>query len=174
MKNFIVVFSFVIFSGFVMAQVKTNVKADESKFYNSTTIGIMPSDDLGVSFQVVNGYVLNQKWNFGFGIGIENLGWESYVPLILETKYNLGVKKSTPYISVMAGYDLSLNNGFENGGFTTGAKFGLDHFFSQHVGVTTNIGYRYAYLRTANGWWDDFITIREVNRLEFRFGLIFK
>lgn len=145
-----------------------------SKFYNSTTIGIMPSNDPGVSFQVVNGFVLNQQWNFGVGIGLESIGWDGYVPLFLEAKYNLGKQKSTPYFSVMAGYDLSLDNGFKNGGFTTGAKFGLDHFFTPHVGITTNIGYRYAYLRTQNGWWDDFVEIRVVNSLEFRLGLIFK
>ena len=145
-----------------------------SKFYNSTTIGIMPSNDPGVSFQIVNGYVLNQHWNFGFGIGLESIAWDGYVPLFLEAKYNLGKQKSTPYFSLMAGYDLSLSNGLENGGFTTGAKFGLDHFFSPHVGITTNVGYRYAYLRTQNGWWDDFVQIREINRLEFRLGLIFK
>ena len=145
-----------------------------TKFYNSTTIGIMPSNDPGVSFQIVNGYVLNQHWNFGFGIGLESLGWDGYVPLFLEAKYNLGKQKSTPYFSVMAGYDLSLDNGFKNGGFTTGVKFGLDNFFTPHIGITTNIGYRYAYLREEKSWWDDFVQIREVNRLEFRLGLIFK
>jgi hypothetical protein len=145
-----------------------------SKFYNSTTIGIMPSNDPGVSFQVVSGYLLNQNWNFGIGLGLERIGWNSYAPLFLEAKYNLGQQKSTPYFSVMAGYELSLSNSFESGGFTTGAKFGLDHFFTQHIGITTNIGYRYAYLKTQNGWWDDFVEIREINRLEFRLGLIFK
>ena len=145
-----------------------------SKFYNSTTIGIMPANDPGVSFQVINGYVLNHHWNFGLGIGIESLGWDGYVPLFLEAKYNLGEQKSTPYFSVMAGYDISFDNGFKNGGFTTGLKFGLDHFFTPLVGITTSVGYRYAYLREQNGWWDDFVEIREVNRLEFRFGLIFK
>ncbi len=145
-----------------------------SKIYNSTSIGIMPSDDPNISFQVINGYVLNKHWNFGIGLGLDRIGWNSYAPLFLEAKYNLGQQKSTPYFSVMAGYELSLSNTFENGGFTTGAKFGLDHFFTPHIGITTNIGYRYAYLKTQNGWWDDFVEIREINRLEFRLGLIFK
>lgn len=146
-----------------------------SKFYSSMTFGAMPSQQFSGSFHLVNGYILNPHWNFGVGVGIEGFGNRNYMPVFLNAKYNLLSSLSTPYVSVIAGYDLSLTNTeFNKGGFTTGIQLGLDHFFSQHVGISTSVGYRYAYLRIQDSWWDDFVTIREVNRFEMRFGLIFK
>lgn len=152
-----------------------NPEWHNSKFYSSMSFGVMPGQQFSGSFHLVNGYILNPHWNFGLGIGLEGFGNNGYVPLFLNAKYNVLSSLSTPYVSVIAGYDLSLtNNEFNKGGFTTGLQIGLDHFFSQHVGLSTSIGYRYAYLKIQNSWWDDFVTIREVNRFEMRFGLIFK
>lgn len=146
-----------------------------SKFYSSMTFGLMPSQQFSGSFHLVNGYVLNPHWNFGVGVGVEGFGNRGYMPVFLNAKYNVMSSLSTPYVSVIAGYDLSLTNtDLNKGGFTTGLQLGLDHFFSQHVGISTSVGYRYAYLKIQNSWWDDFVTVREVNRFEMRFGLIFK
>ena len=152
-----------------------NPEWHNSKFYSSLTFGLMPGQQFSGSFHLINGYKLNPHWNFGVGIGAEGFGNRGYLPVFLHAKYNLMSTLSTPYISVIGGYDLSLTNiQFNKGGFTTGIQLGLDHFFSQHVGISTSVGYRYAYLKIQNSWWDDFVTIREVNRFEMRFGLIFK
>ena len=152
-----------------------NPESHNSKFYSSMTFGVMPGQQFSGSFHLVNGYILNPHWNFGIGVGVEGFGNRGYMPVFLNTKYNLMSTLSTPYVSVIAGYDLSLTNTeFNKGGFTTGLQLGLDHFFSQHVGITTSVGYRYAYLKIQDSWWDDFVTVREVNRFEMRFGFIFK
>jgi hypothetical protein len=152
-----------------------NPEWHNSKFYSSVTFGVMPSQQFSGSFHLINGYNLNSHWNLGLGVGLEGFGNRSYLPVFLHAKYNLLSTLSTPYITVISGYDLSLTDTeFNKGGFTTGIQLGLDHFFSQHVGVSTSVGYRYAYLKTQNSWWDDFVTVREVNRFEMRFGLIFK
>jgi len=153
-----------------------NSKAIEnSKFYSHLTFGVLPAQEFSSSFHVVNGYNLNQKWQFGVGLGIENFANRGYLPIFGEGRYNFMSSLSTPFISVMAGYDFALRNTeFNKGGFTTGLKIGLDHYFSDHVGLSTSVGYRYAYLKIDNAWWEDFSTIREINRLEFRFGIIFK
>ena len=152
-----------------------NPEWHNSKFYSNMTFGVMPGQQFSGSFHLINGYKFNPHWNFGVGVGAEGFGNRGYLPVFLQAKYNLMSTLTTPYISVIGGYDLSLTNTeFNKGGFTTGLQIGLDHFFSQHVGISTSVGYRYAYLKIQNSWWDDFVTVREVNRFEMRFGLIFK
>lgn len=148
---------------------------ENSKFYSSLTVGVLPGLQFSPSFHVISGYNLNPNWQFGVGLGIENFANNGYLPIFAHGRYNFMQTLSTPFVSLMTGYDFALRNTeFNKGGFTTGIQFGLDHYFSDHVGLSTSIGYRYAYLKIDNSWWDDFSTIREINRLELRFGLIFK
>ena len=164
---------------FSMAQTNENYinsKAIEnSKFYSQLTVGLLPGQAVSPSFHMVNGFNMNQKWQFGVGMGVESFANNTYLPLFGQSRYNFMSSLSTPFISVMAGYNFALRNTeFNKGGFTTGLQIGLDHYFSDHVGLSTSVGYRYAYLKINNAWWEDFSTIREINRLEFRLGIIFK
>jgi hypothetical protein len=152
------------------------------KLYSSVSIGFMPGKLLSKGFHIINGYRINNHWQVGVGIGIEDhtqsvYASNSYAPLFLHGQYNLLKSSTTPFLAVMAGYEMALSNQeYNKGGFTTGAKVGVNHYFSDHVGLTTSVGYRYGYFKQKNqyGWWGTFTTIREINRFEFRFGLVFK
>ena len=150
-----------------------------SKFYSSVNIGFMPANQVSRSFHVINGYKFKPNWQAGIGMGVEDIGGYGYIPLFLHGQYNLLTTKTTPFLAVIVGYEMALNNQNQNkGGFTTGAQLGLNHYFSDHVGLTTSVGYRYGYFKQNNnfGWWggEPTVTIREINRFEFRFGLVFK
>jgi len=172
--------------GSVWQYSKTDIKSIEKydytnttgKIYSSVTFGYMPGNILGSSIQILNGYRFNNHWNVGIGIGKEKIENLNYVPLLLHGQYNLLKANTTPFISVIVGYDLALdNNEYNKGGFTTGAQIGINHYFSDHIGLTTSVGYRYGYFKNENqnwGWPNPTVTIREINRLEFRFGLVFK
>jgi len=153
------------------------------KVYSSVSLGYMPGVNAGNSFHIINGYRFNNHWNLGIGLGKETIQNYDYIPLFLHGQYNLFASSTTPFISVMAGYELPFNNNnFNKGGFTTGAQIGINHYFSKHVGLTTSVGYRYGYFKRDQSnwnqqdiWWaEPVITIRELNRFEFRFGLVFK
>lgn len=147
-------------------------------FYNTTSIGMMTGSQVSGSFQVVNGYALNENWHFGFGIGFEKFYYQSYVPLFLETRCHLLKKASTPFISIGLGYTAPTHN-FDRyfGGFLGQAHIGYKQHINDHLGLLTSVGYRYSYLISeSNNWWisQPITEITEINRVEFRFGLIFR
>lgn len=153
-------------------------KANGKGFYNTTSIGMMTGSQISASFQIVNGYALNKKWHFGIGIGLEGFYNQTYVPLFIESRYDILKKASTPFISLGLGYTAPTHN-FDRhyGGFLGQAQMGYKQYLNDHIGLLTSVGYRYSHLKSeANNWWTNFpITeITEINRIEFRFGLIFR
>jgi len=156
--------------------------SDESKIYTSVTGGFMPALHVSKSLHIINGYKINKHWQVGIGFGKEDVSNIEYLPMFLHGQYNLLKKSTTPFVAVLAGYEMPLSGNLNNkGGFTTGLQVGLNHFFSNHVGITTSVGYRYAYFKNIlsiyGGWelpYQNTVQIREINRLEFRFGLVFK
>ena len=152
-----------------------NEKSSVSGFYNRVNLGILGGSDVSASFHVVNGYRINEHWSAGFGLGAENFRWNSYVPLFLEGNYSLLSSGSTPFVNVMAGYLLPFRNvGSEKGGFTCGGNLGFDFFISDHFGITTSVGYRFAIISTETNGWDDFLNVQQANRYAIKFGVIFK
>ncbi len=152
---------------------KTEIK--ETGYYNRVSLGVLSGNDIGGSFRVVNGFSLNRHWDFGFGLGIESLRWDPYIPVFLESRYSILEGNTRPFISVSAGYEMPMQNfEFNKGGFSGGIDLGVTHYVSRHVGVSTSLGYRYAWLKENSSWWDDFTTISQINRLEIRFGLVFR
>jgi len=144
-------------------------------FYNRSTIGVMGGDNFSPSLQIVNGYSFNSHWETGFGIGLEQFFWNPYLPIFLEGRYTLLNKTTSPYISINAGYEMPMRNfNMNKGGFTAGIQLGITHYFSNHVGISTSAGYRFTQLKEINMWWDDFETIRQLNRFEVRVGLVFR
>jgi hypothetical protein len=61
-----------------------------------------------------------------------------------------------------------------HGGFTFGGAMGYTYFLNSKIGITTALGYRFARLVEQATWWEDFETIRQLNRFELRFGLTFR
>jgi hypothetical protein len=148
-----------------------------SGFYNRINVGVLGGSSSSRSFNIINGYRFNQHFSAGLGLGIEEFFWNRYIPTFLEGNYNLLKKSTTPWVSIMAGYEMPYQNIEQlKGGFTCGGKIGFSYFVGEHVGISTSLGYRYAYLRDETNWWgwDDFVTISQVNRFEFRVGMVFK
>ncbi len=148
-----------------------------SGFYNRINVGVLGGSSVSPSFNIINGVTINEHWSAGLGLGIEPFFNRGYIPSFLEVNYNFLEKKTSPWVSVMAGYEVPLRD-FENrkGGPMLGGKVGFTYFAGKHVGISTAIGYRYAYLRDQSNWWgwDDFVTISHINRFECRVGLVFK
>ncbi len=146
-------------------------------FYNRISVGVLGGSNSSPSFHIVNGYRFNGHWSAGLGLGTEQfLGW-GYIPIFIEGNYRLLKNGTSPFLSVMSGYELPMRNVSDNrGGFTCGGRLGFDFFVNPHVGISTSIGYRFAYLRDFSNWggFDDFVTISEINRYEFRVGIIFQ
>ena len=144
-------------------------------FYNRSTVGVMGGDSFSPSLQVVNGYSFNSHWDTGVGIGFEQFYFNKYIPLFIEGKYSLLNRTTSPFVSMIAGYQMPLSNFHANkGGFTGGVQLGITHYFSNHLGISTSAGYRFAHLKVMNMWWDDFATIQQINRFEVRVGLVFR
>ena len=159
----------------VVAIGKYEPKVSGPGFYLRANVGMMGGDNVSPSFHLVNGYSFNSHWDVGFGLGLESFAWNGYIPVFVESRYNLLNKNYTPFISVMSGYEMPVGNWDSNkGGFTAGARIGFTRYLGNHVGFSTSVGYRFAYLTEVNSWWDDFETIREINRFEIRLGLTFK
>lgn len=148
-----------------------------SGFYNRINVGVLGGSDASPSFNIVNGYRFDDRWSTGFGLGTEAFFGRTYIPTFLEGNYNILKRSTTPWLSIMAGYEMPIESwGDVKGGFTCGGKVGFSYFIGKHVGISTSLGYRYAYLRDKSNWWgwEDFITISQVNRFEFRVGMVFK
>lgn len=152
-------------------------KSVVSGFYNQVNVGVLGGSSSSGSFHIINGYRLNERWSAGVGLGIEEFYNRKYVPIHFEGNMNILKRNTTPWVSVMAGYELPFQNiGPNRGGFTAGGKVGFSYFIGTHIGITTSLGYRYAHFEnTVNWWgWDSFVEITDVNRYEFRVGMIFK
>lgn len=152
-------------------------KSVVSGFYNRVNVGVLGGSASSPSFNIINGYRFNQHWSAGLGLGVEQFYWNRYIPVFAEGNYNLLKKNTTPWLSLMVGYELPYQNfGSVRGGITAGGKIGFSYFVADHVGITTSIGYRYARLTDNTNWWgwEDFLTITDINRFEFRVGMIFK
>lgn len=155
-----------------------NYNHTEGKTYSILNVGFLPAQNVSRSLHIINGYRFNKHWQTGIGFGVEDIAGTSYIPMFMHGQYNFLTSNTTPFVSVLVGYEMALSNQeYNKGGFTTGAKVGINHYFSEHVGISTSFGYRYGYFKQENsfGWWSTPTTvIREINRFEFRFGLVFK
>ncbi|MEX1000695.1 MAG: hypothetical protein WDZ35_01125 [Crocinitomicaceae bacterium] len=150
-------------------------KVSRSGMYVLAELGVLGGPTYSPTLHLVNGYQFNRRWMAGLGLGIESLRWGGYIPLYVHGRYNFGEKQATPFIDIMAGYDIPLRILEENkGGFTTGARFGVTKHLSDRLALSTSIGYRYAYLVRVDSWWQDFHSFTHINRFELKVGLLFK
>jgi len=183
-----VIFSIVLTIGaFAYGQTSTNelnvyspddqTKSVVSGFYNRVNVGVLGGSASSRSFNIVNGYRFDEHWSVGLGLGIEEFYWNRYIPTFVEGNYNLLKSNTTPWVSLLVGYELPYQNiGSVRGGITAGGKIGFSYFVADHVGISTSVGYRYARLTDQSNWWgwEDYLTVTNINRFEFRVGLVFK
>ena len=147
--------------------------------YMSTQMSLLAGSRTSGSFLVVNGYYFNPKLSFGLGMGFEGFYGDMYTPLFIEGNYSLLKKSATPFVSLAAGYDMPLQfKSGHKGGFLGMANIGFKREIGQHFGIITSVGYRFSRLVRKNTWgWEQqqsSIIITEINRLDFRFGFIFR
>jgi len=173
MKTILIVIAILTLScGLAQTELK---QENTSRYYTKISVGFLPGNNLSSSFQIVNGLNITSHLSFGIGLGVERYSFNNYIPIFGHAKYYLTDKPSSPFLAVICGYNFPLDKtDFSRGGITTGLQVGLERSVAKNIALSTSIGYRYAYLKTRNAWWDDFYTIREINRLELKFGIIFK
>jgi hypothetical protein len=177
MKNLLMIL-FVVFTVFMSwSQNSANeLNTMRKGFYNRLSIGLLAGSDVSASFQVVNGYQWNEHWSTGFGIGLENPDWDPHVPLFLEGNYHFLKSQTGPRLNLLAGYQLPTRSlGDRKGGVTVGGKIGFDFAITRNIGLMTSVGYRYIHLES-EFWnpWNSVVQIRDMNRLDFRVGFIFR
>lgn len=137
--------------------------------------GILGGSQISPSVLITNGYAFNAHWSTGLMLGYEFYWGENYIPLILSGRYNLLNRGFTPFVECLAGYEMPVTDFDDNkGGVTTGARAGITKYIGNRFAFSTSIGYRFAYLKEINGWWDDNVTFREINRFELKFALTFQ
>jgi hypothetical protein len=152
-------------------------------YYGRVSVGILTKDYSTLSLQVANGISLGHV-DLGLGLGLETHDHSSYVPILVESRYNFGKGTTQPFIGVCGGYLAALgqvNNYDYQGGYTGGANIGITHYFSKHIGITTTLGYRFSHTHNRfpdwvmdPGFYPDYNVIRDMHRFEIRLGIAFR
>lgn len=158
------------------------VKANNSKFYNRTSFGLLAGNQSSFTISAVNGYNFNQKWALGLGVGTEKYGdyyyWYNgarHLSIYGDLQYSFKNSQSTPYLAFDAGFSSPLRiNNTSKKGFFLGLEFGVLHYSNPDFGITTSLGYRFSYLQGKHRYYEDYYTIDYVNQIQIKFGVIFK
>ncbi len=155
-------------------------------FVGQVSAGVLGGDQTSRVFHVKNGVAFANHFFATLGLGVENYYDVHYLPIFIDFRYNILNRKTTPFVSLSSGYLQPLgrnyNSHIDKGGYTGGVKIGVSHFFSEHIGFETSVGYRYSWLeREDNNYyyaWDPlfvpYTTEYNMNRFELSVGLIFK
>jgi hypothetical protein len=168
--------SILVFKSDQIASIEKFVpKVSSAGVFTRASIGILGGDQLSPSIQLTNGYSFSPHWDLGFKTGLETFWLNWYVPVLASARFNLLKRPFTPYVNIEGGYEVPMSNWSGNkGGITTSASIGVTKVYGHRFGFSTSIGYRFARLVEENQWWDDFRTIRQINRVELRFAFTFK
>ncbi len=201
MKNLKILLVFLLISVMVHAQEEKDLKVISHKgFYNSTNFGLLigstnNQNKAPFSFMMVNGYGFTDQLVLGFGIGSEFMN-ESYLPLVLDTRYYLRTQKLSPFVFVQGGYSFPMDketsnyhlsydflssiwSGYDllqpNGGWLINPGLGIKAMFNDNLGMTFTIAYRFQRL-TFDKTRDEMDKVMEIemNRLELKVGIFFK
>jgi hypothetical protein len=182
MKNLLlIVFALLATMQMTYAQDEINSKSNLS-YVAQLQAGYLSGNAFSQTFQIKNGVSFNNRFIASIGLGMERYFYQPYLPIVLDFRYNILKKNTTPFVSVSSGYLQSLPRNYGNigfrGGFTAGGKIGISHFITDHFGIETSIGYRYSDVKQNYGWYEiailpyDYKT--ELHRFELSVGLIFK
>ena len=183
----------------VQAQDKeTPVVYSHKGYYNSTNFGLMlgstkNQNKAPFTFMMVNGYGLTDQIALGIGAGVELMS-ESYLPLVLDTRYYFHKQKLSPFAFIQFGYSFPLENETENyhliyynsywsgydllkpkGGWLFNPGVGIKSMFSENLGIAFSIAYRFQRLNYDKDEEEiDKVLEIDMNRLEIKVGLFFK
>ena len=150
-------------------------KVSSTGAFMRASLGLLGGEQLSPSFLLTNGYSFSSHWDLGLTVGVEPLWWDLYAPIMVSGRFNLLSKHYTPFVEVVSGYEMPFSNWeFNKGGFTAGSRIGFTKYLGNRVGFSSSIGYRFAHLVQIDNWWDDFRTIRQINRFDLRLEFTFK
>lgn len=184
MKKFLLILSMFCFLFENVSAQEATKKTSEIKYIGQISAGVLGGSEFTRVFHVRNGISFANHFAATVGLGVESYYFAQYMPIYLDFRYTILKRRTSPFVSISSGYlqPLATNayNGASKGGFTGGAKVGLSHFFSEHVGLETSLGYRYSRIERKDIFytWDmiylPYTTEYNMNRFELSVGLIFK
>ncbi len=150
--------------------------------------------------QTVNGYLINQYFSMGIGLGIEKYN-ALFLPIFVDFRGNLLNSLITPFFDVSLGYSFGINNSsglytsFTNnafwmsyykntitqvnkGGLLVNLSIGMKFFVSSKYALNFSVGYRYQENSLAVSYIDrneqeSFTKREKVNVLNLKLGATF-
>src|SRR6476660_8111168 len=72
-------------------------------YYGRLTTGVLTGNYTSISLQLANGISLNHV-DLGLALGLESHDVGSYVPIMVELRYNFGKGDTNPFIGACGGY----------------------------------------------------------------------
>jgi len=161
--------------------------------YTRTSLAVAPS------FTITNGYMFNEHWAAGAGVGFEIFDYNLF-PLFAELRYTLSDHKISPFVVVKGGYsfgsfkakhydelnlnwspyyinDASLRN---YGGLMVHPEIGVKVPLSENSDLLFTAAYRYQKTKSVarkdynDGQFDEWEHKEDINRLSFGFAIMFR
>ena len=142
---------------------------------------------LGVSFgyntsilctklNIISGYRVNPWFAVGGGWGIRiNPGNEMYMPVFIDVRTNFFNKRSSPYISLDAGYGLCPSN-HRISGFMLSPTFGVSVKLKPNFAINLGLNYEMQHFdHPYSSYWESYLTneTRYQHTISFLFGVCF-
>lgn len=151
------------------------------------------------SFTITNGYMFNEHWAAGAGVGFEIFNYNLY-PLFAELRYTLWDHKISPFVVIKSGYsfagfkakhfdelyldwppyfinDTRLRN---YGGFILHPEVGVKVPLNENSDLLFTAAYQYQKTKSIarkeydQGQFDEWEHIEEINRLSFGIAIMFR
>lgn len=161
--------------------------------YTRTILTVAPS------FTLTNGYMFNEHWAAGAGVGFEIFDYNLF-PLFAELRYTLWDNKISPFVVVKGGYsfggfkanhydELYLNwspyyiadTRLRNyGGLMVHPEIGVKVPLSENSDLLFTAAYRYQKIKSVaikeydNGQFDEWEHNEDINRLSFGLAIMFR
>jgi hypothetical protein len=161
--------------------------------YTRTTLIVTPS------FTITNGYMFNEHWAAGAGVGFEIFD-QNLFPLFAELRYTLWDHKISPFLVVKGGYsfgnfkakhhdELYLNwspyyitdtNLRNYGGLMVHPELGVKVPLSENSDILFTVAYRYQKIKSVarkeydNNQFDEWEHNEDINRLSFGLAIMFR
>jgi hypothetical protein len=154
---------------------------------------------LAPSFTITNGYMFNEHWAAGAGVGFEIFNYNLF-PLFAELRYTLWDHKISPFMVIKSGYSFAgfkakhfdelyldwppyyTNDGSlrHYGGFMLHPEVGVKIPLNENSDLLFTAAYRYQKTRSVArksydlGQFDEWEHNEEINRLSFGFAIMFR
>ncbi|MEN8774013.1 MAG: hypothetical protein ABF379_01775 [Akkermansiaceae bacterium] len=107
------------------------------------------SDDIAYNLALTYGYFVKDRWEIGFGLGVQGVESDATWSLGLFTEYNFcicdGDSKWVPYIGAGAYWATLNSDAFDSDSISLGLDLGIKYFLRENVAVSFSIGAEYAF-----------------------------